>query len=198
MIRVCPNPAAWCAAYERLASAARQSNLDSPPRPIILSGWWYTNDTDKLTRWLEMIQWATTHGCMELLDLKNDEFYVVETLTTHQIGPMGGVLKRPWDFESKPIPSHDTVDAAYAKLSERWSEIVGESLAEMTVPVRFTGTKKRRLLVRHFQGTPPWGGWTCLSHLESERRTFTAFRSAINLAISPHEVDHIDFMESTD
>ena len=36
--------------------------------------------------------------------------------------------------------------------------------------------------------------YTYLSSVESERRTFTQFRASVNKAISPHEVDHIDFI----
>ena len=196
MIRVCPNPRVWCDVHRRLAAFSQERLLDSPPGPIILSGWWYTNDTEKQRRWFEMVEWATVHSCKDLLDLHDDDFYVVETLTTHQIDPMGGVQKRPWSFETKPIPSDDTIKTATQVLSEHWSEIVGEALAAMTTPLRFTGEKKRRLLVLHRDGSPPWGDWRSLSHVEGERRTFTSFRSAINSAITPHEIDHVDFTAS--
>ncbi len=193
MIRVCPNPRAWCDVHKRLVTFSQERFLDRPPGPIILSGWWYTTDTEKQQRWFEMIEWATVHCCKDLLDLQDDDFYVVETLTTHQIGPMGSVLKRPWDFETKPIPSDAAIKSAITLLSEQWSQIVGESLAAMTIPLRFTGKKKRRLLVHYHTGSPPWGNWSSLSHLESKRRTFTSFRSAVNTAIAPHEIDHVDF-----
>jgi hypothetical protein len=38
------------------------------------------------------------------------------------------------------------------------------------------------------------GGWAHLSSAESERRTFTQFRASVNKAISPHEIEHIDFI----
>jgi len=40
---------------------------------------------------------------------------------------------------------------------------------------------------------PPWGGWSYLSTVETERRIFTRFRAVVNNAIAPHEVDHVDF-----
>src|SRR5208337_1649632 len=80
-------------------------------------------------------------------------------------------------------------------LLSHWSEIVGNELASITRPLVFTGRKARRLLVLADSAiTPPWGGWSHLSIQESERRTFTRFRAAINKAIAPHEVDHIDFI----
>jgi hypothetical protein len=43
---------------------------------------------------------------------------------------------------------------------------------------------------------PAWGNWFFLSNVEVERRVFTRFRSAINSAIEPHEIDHVDFTTS--
>src|SRR5439155_802976 len=57
-----------------------------------------------------------------------------------------------------------------------------------------TGKKARRLLVQdEVAAIPPWGGWSYRSSDEAKRRTFTRFRSAVNKAINPHEVDHIGF-----
>jgi hypothetical protein len=65
----------------------------------------------------------------------------------------------------------------------------------VTRPVAFTGKKARRLLVQaEGEAIPPWGGWFDRSTEEAKRRTFTRFRSAVNKAIAPHEVDHIDFV----
>ena len=66
----------------------------------------------------------------------------------------------------------------------------------MTKPLRFTGKKKRRLVVRADEKhAPPWGGWNALAPGEN-RRAFTHLRSAINRAISPLQVDQIDFEPS--
>src|SRR5215831_14752407 len=56
--------------------------------------------------------------------------------------------------------------------------------------------KKARRLVIYAEGIaiPPWGGWTYLSSDESKRRTFTQFRRAVNAALAPHQVDHIEFI----
>jgi hypothetical protein len=65
--------------------------------------------------------------------------------------------------------------------------------------VAFTGKKARRLLVQaEGTATPPWGGWSYRSPDEAKRRTFTRFRSAVNKAIGPHEVDHIEFITKND
>jgi hypothetical protein len=80
-------------------------------------------------------------------------------------------------------------------LSAHWANIAGSGLSIVTRPVAFTGKKARRLLVQaEGAATPPWGGWSYRSPDEMQRRTFTRFRSAVNNAITPHEVDHIDFV----
>jgi hypothetical protein len=58
----------------------------------------------------------------------------------------------------------------------------------------FSGRKGRRLVVYADPDIQPaWGNWFRLSNVESERRAFTRFRTAINKAIAPHEIDHVDF-----
>jgi len=101
---------------------------------------------------------------------------------------------RPWDFDSKLRPSSEEVARHFEILKSRWSEIVGPELAHIAHPLAFTGEKARRLLVQAECSTrAPWGDWALLSPVETERRTFTRLRAAVNKAIAPHEIDHIDF-----
>ena len=59
----------------------------------------------------------------------------------------------------------------------------------------FVSSKKRRSIYSPDAGSrPPLGGGAYLSSVESERRTFTRFRVAIIEVISPHEIDHFDFV----
>jgi hypothetical protein len=99
----------------------------------------------------------------------------------------------PWNFDAKPMPDAGSVRTALAVLVKHWPTIVGAELGRMTKPLRFTGKKKRRLVVEAAaEQAPPWGGWDYLAS-GRERRAFTRLRSAINQAIAPLEVDHIDF-----
>jgi len=84
-----------------------------------------------------------------------------------------------------------------AKSEPQWTEIAGPGLGAVTRPLAFTGKKARRLVICvEDTAIAPWGGWTCLSSDESKRRSFTQFRRAVNDAIAPHEVDHIEFITS--
>ena len=104
-------------------------------------------------------------------------------------------MYRAWDFEAKSLPSPEQIAQVMDALLSSWSEIVGKEIGSITRPLAFTGEKARRLLVfADTAFTPPWGGWAYLSKQETERRTFTRFRAAINKAIIPHEVDHVDFI----
>ena len=198
MERICPNPMPWNEAYNRLTDYAKSHLCEPPlpPKPLILAGWVYSNDIEKKARWDDTVRWAERNGCIELIsNIPNNDYYFVNKPTTYTIGPMGGPMYRSWDFEEKSCPSPETLDKSLKVLFERWTEIVGADLSNYTRPISFTGKKARRLLIKaDIEYSPPWGGWTYLSNIESERRAFTQFRSAINDAISPHEIDHIDFI----
>jgi hypothetical protein len=198
MKRICPNPMPWNEAFTRLTKFAKAHPCTppSPPKPLILTGWAYSNDIEKMQRWEETVAWATDNGCSEVVTgIPDHDFYFVSEPTTYAIGPTGGPMYRPWDFDSKLRPSSEDVARHFEMLKSRWSEIVGLELAHITHPLAFTGEKARRLLVQaQYSASPPWGGWVCLSSVETERRTFTRFREAINKAIALHEIDHIDFI----
>jgi len=187
----------WHSTFERLTGYAKnhQCTPPFPPTPLILNGWAYSNDVEKMRRWEETVAWANANGCRDvILDIPAEDFYYVEEPTTYTVGPMGGPMYRPWGFESKERPSSEQIARHFETLLSGWSRIVGSELAHITRPVAFTGEKARRLLI-YADGSarPPWGGWLHLSTAESERRAFTRFRAAINKAIAPHEVDHVDF-----
>lgn len=197
MKRICPNPTPWHEVFEQLTKYAQSHPCtpSSPPKPLILAGWAYSNDIEKMQRWEETLKWAAKNGCANLVSgISNSDFYFAENPTNYTVGPLGGPMYRPWDFEAKSRPSSDQVIQLMDTLLSRWSEIVGSELAGVTRPLAFNGEKARRLLVlANTAATPPWGSWSQLSTQESKRRTFTHLRTAINNAISPHEVDHIDF-----
>lgn len=200
MNRICPNPIPWEQAYKRLTKYAesRPCVPPSPPKPLILAGWAYSNDNEKAQRWQETVAWANAHACPEIVsEIPDADYYFVDSLSAYTIGPLGGPMYQEWNFETKAKPTPRELDEHLRTLSSKWSEIVGNELGRATRPLRFGGQKSRRLLISANANTcPTWGGWSYLSNDESERRAFTRFRAAINKAIVPHEVDHADFIIS--
>jgi len=198
MTRICPNPMPWNEAYKRLTGFTESHSCvpPNPPKPLILNGWVYSNDIGKKNRWDDTVKWADKNGCMELVNnIEDGDFYCVDEMSSYQIGPMGGPMFRPWDYDSKNRPSSEDLQEHLDTLLSRWTQIADKELSQITRPIAFTGNKARRLLVKvDEESKPPWGGWDYLSDCEPERRTFTKFRSAINNMILPHEVDHIDFI----
>jgi len=198
MIRICPNPIPWDQAFKRLTKYAgrRPCTPSSPPIPLILAGWAYSNDDEKARRWEETTRWAEANGCSEIVsEIPDTDFYFVDKPSSYPIGPLGGPMYRPWDSETKARPASKDLEQHFRTLASKWPEIVGEELARATRPLAFGGQKARRLLVSADTNVrPTWGGWSYLSQHESERRTFTHFRAAINKAIAPHEIDHVDFV----
>jgi len=63
----------------------------------------------------------------------------------------------------------------------------------MATPSRIAVARTLHLVFGEGAATPPWGAWSSLPVNEETRRKFTRFRAAINAAIAPHEVDHVDF-----
>ena len=188
----------WNDVYKELTRFAETHDCKDtlPPKPLILAGWAYSNDIEKKNRWEETVKWAENNGCQELVGgIRDEEFYFVVAPTTNAVGPMGSPMYRSWDFESKERPSTAVLENAMETLLKKWPEVAGNELSGITCPLAFTGPKARRLLVKaDAESHPSWGGWTYLSPVESDRRTFTKFRALVNRAISPHEVDHIDFI----
>ena len=164
---------------------------DGPPMPLILNGWVFSNDHDKNRRWLDTIEWAKEHGLSELIpELKDGEKHLVIEFSSYA-GPVPGE-----QFEkSKTKPTTEELKQILKKLQDDWAAIVGSELAAMTYPLRFTGHKKRQLIVRaDADKRSPWGGWNWFGR-DGNRHAFTDFRKRINHAISPHGVDHIVFNE---
>lgn len=196
MTRVCPNPIPWNAVYQRLLHVwESRPDLPKPPVPLILNGWVFSNDVEKMDRWEDTLRWAQTAGCEPITSsLSDDDFYQTEEVTSYRIGPLGGPMHHPWDFETKQKPGQQVLDTGLLRLRENWPDLA-IGFATGTHPVGFSGNKARKLVVAvSEQVLPPWGTWDSLSNDEAKRRTFTAFRKAINEILHPHEVDHIDFV----
>ena len=162
--------------------------------PLILAGWALSDEIEKMRRWEETVAWAKSNGCAEIVALLAEDFYYADRPTSYVVGPGGGPMYRPWDFEKKERPPPNQILQYLETLNSHWRDIVGPELAQSTRPLAFTGKKARRLLIRADPtARPPWGGWSHLSPVEPERRMFTSFRASINTAIAPHEVDHLEF-----
>lgn len=200
MTRVCPNPIPWSAVYQRLLHVGKtRPDLPKPPVALVLNGWVFSNDSEKMERWQETLRWAEKAGCESITScLSEDDFYHTEEVTNYRIGPLGGPMHRTWDFETKKRPEPEVLDAVLQRLMEHWPDLA-TGFSACTHPVGFSGEKARRLVVAvSAQVSPPWGTWESLSNDEAKRRTFTTFRKAINESLHPHEVDHIDFVIEND
>ncbi|MDO8684699.1 MAG: DciA family protein [Armatimonadota bacterium] len=197
MAVICPFPVKWSEIYRILDMNWREAGGKGlpPPIPLILAGWFYSNDVEKKARWDATMAWAESRGFSHLIpQLSEGDTYIVNELTNHEVGPMGGPMYLLWSFTPKTKPLKVEVDNAFGLLRDHWGEIVGTELAQITRPLRLTGRKYRRLLVQADANVvPTWGSWSTL-HCDERRRSFTQFRRAVNEAIKPLYVDHVDFV----
>lgn len=166
-----------------------------PPTPLILAGWSYSNDVQKAERWRGAVAGALSNDCGHLVtDIPASEFHMVEIPTEYAVGPFGGPMFRAWAFGKKRPPESEQLRRYLNDLRLRWLEISGDEIGSTTRPLAFTGRTARRLLVRFDEAAKaPWDEWGRLSPIKTERYVFTLLRRAVNAAIAPHEVDHIDF-----
>lgn len=197
MLRVCPKPVLWSKLFTKLEQFAvtRPCNPPTPPKPLILSGWNYSNDLEKQARWSQTLAWAFANGGQHIVEsLQDADFYYVDSPTTYAVGPLGGPMYLSWDFRPKPVlPAAERAELV-ERLRSQWDQVAGGEIAAMTKPLALTGRKGRRLLVAARRNTrPPWGTWTSRSFHPDLRRSFTCLRAAVNASLSPHHVDHIDF-----
>ena len=93
-MKICPNPNNWNEVFKRLQTHARTYLCvpPSPPTPLILAGWAYSNDTEKLERWGQTVSWAKANGCPSLVAVADKDFYSADNPTSYRIGPSGEPL----------------------------------------------------------------------------------------------------------
>ena len=78
----------WNEAFTRLTKSAKAHPCTppSPPKPLILTGWAYSNDVEKMPRWEQTVAWATDNGCIEVVTgMPDHDFYFVSESTTYGI-----------------------------------------------------------------------------------------------------------------
>ena len=67
--RACPQPVRWSAMWEMLPGRRRAGNGWEPALPLIFAAWWETPALLKHLRFLEHLQWAQSHGCVDQVGL---------------------------------------------------------------------------------------------------------------------------------
>jgi hypothetical protein len=198
-ILVCPLPIRWSEIYQTLFRAYETGRLihrdiTEPPRPLILNGWFFSNDVEKKLAWEETIQWAETNGFSQLIPaMASEEFYSVTVLRSQTGSPFQGSYHESWNYKPRTIPTPAEVENGFRLIMINWENLIGPDYSVISKPIGLTGKKKRRLLAIALQNTlPAWGYWNDLAP-DQRRWHFTLLRKRVNEIIKPLEVDHIDF-----
>jgi hypothetical protein len=191
MIFVCPLPRMWIEIVRSMKRelVASGKPYTPPPPLLIFGGWSDSSDHQKAQRWRDTIDWAKSHHVEHLIpELTAEESLIVYGLRSPRPDP-----RELWHYDPRPKPSREQTEEALRKLKAEWERTIEPHLASLTTPLSFTGRKMRRLVVKaDFSSDPPWGSWTSISNRD-QRGTFTQLRKAVNEAIRPLEVDHIEF-----
>lgn len=195
MHRICPLPKVWHVIHQELEKLAKAKKVEKPPVPLILGGWNFSSDAQKSSRWEATVAWAAAYGGQEILTkIKDQDFYYVSEFS----------YPREWDWSRESVPpavrpSDEQLELLLAKIKENWKALAG-GFSEQTIPVSFSGPKARTLNIKLLttEPLPPWGTWGLEKvGLHAQKFThkvkFTVFRKSINLLITPHRVDHVEF-----
>lgn len=196
MIRVCPLPRIWGQIYNKLHTISLQnSNIPSPPIALILAGWNFSDDFGKKNRWDDTLEWINKYGGEDLItSLTDNDYYCVEKLCRP------AYLDYQYGDTSPPAirPADDELTNLIKKLSDLWDQIAGND-SRLTMPLDFSGTKARCLIVEYdTDSLPSWGTWGnepggYHDQNFTNKASFTALRQRINDAIHPHKIDHVVF-----
>jgi len=190
------SPKDWHQFYLFL-EAKKQAGQKDPPVPLILAASMESDDT-KHRRLSDQLHWAHENGCLDdvlryLRDIPGEDWNLSSLGQWNQDSYPN--YSWGWTSDPKPKMSVETATKLIEHLRANWDEIAGPELRAVTLPRRFAGAKGRRLLVfARKDSPPPWGTWTTLDRGKN-KRFFTRLRAAVNAAIKPLEVDHIDFVE---
>ena len=189
---ISPKPGIWHDIYNKLErfwiNDLGKENTP-PPKPLILAGWNFSNDFDKMIRWNQTLRWAADNNCEHIIpELTVEQKYIVSQLNDYIPFQYSS-----WNEKPQVRPSDSKIEFSLSRLIVNWPTILDKNFGLLTKPVEFSGKKARRLVVSYKQGyLPPWGSWT--NHLANGSPSiFTELRKKVNEIISPHEVDHIDF-----
>jgi hypothetical protein len=66
--RVCPLPDHWDQVWRLIKGNGFDRPAGGPGPPLILAGWWASDDGDKRARLAEHIRWAADHGALDVVE----------------------------------------------------------------------------------------------------------------------------------
>ena len=75
-----PIPTAWARVHKAMQRYAEVNvcNPPKPPVPLILGGWVFSTDLQKIERWADFKLWAQINGCSELVFLATSELHFLD------------------------------------------------------------------------------------------------------------------------
>lgn len=71
-----PKLEVWVARHKLLEAFAKDTPCDpaDPPILLILAGWAYSSNAERIKHWNDTVEWAEKNGCSELVTLSDNDY----------------------------------------------------------------------------------------------------------------------------
>jgi len=196
--RIIPCPIKWTELWQMLPDLKRSGDSWNPLPPLILGAWAYSTEQSKQERFFYHLRYAAKKDVLDKVSfflINLSEFEWCHT------GEAGYNLDLEYnysyeEFAPKDRPAKEVLLNSLQLLNNNWSNIAGKLISNATQPIKFSGDKARRLIIKVLNENiiPPWGSWWSLEK-SNNPKSFTDFRAKINENIFPHSIDHIVFFQ---
>ncbi len=142
---ICPFPGVWALIASELISYWKVDLNEAGPQPpyLILSGWNYSDDFNKMETWMNCIKWAEERNCTHLIpELPENNWYQQKSLNRFQSFEDFGIYNK-FHKPSKKLTKEERAHQ-FNLLKTKWLTNFGADF----FPKRLTGKKSKRLIVR--------------------------------------------------
>jgi hypothetical protein len=178
---ICPVPGFWAFIASELISFWKVNLKEAGPQPpyIILSGWNYSDDVDRMETWMNCIKWAEERNCTHLIpQIPENSWYQQETLSRFKSFEDFGIYNK-FHKPSKKLTKEERVHH-FNILRSKWVTNFGTDY----FPKRLTGKKCKRLIVKSNE-------IKTLQVNQNVQLNITV--SAVNQLMDGHTIYEIDF-----
>lgn len=196
---ICPAPSTWAQIASDLIRfwKVELNNVGPSPPYLVLSGWNYSDDYNKMNTWLNCIRWAEERDCSHLIpEIPENYWYQKDILYGFRSLEENFINNKKFDkvskkltqeernlqFNAKPSKklTKEERDHQFNLLKAKWAESFGDEY----FPKRLSGKKCKRLIVKSSK-------WKTHPQRNSHLKPITI--TNVNNLLEGHTIYEIDF-----